>query len=143
MKIKQLSVFLENRTGHLRHICTALAEAGINILTLTMADTSEYGILRLIVQEWEKAKQILEDLNATVNVVDVMAIEVPDTPGGMDHILRIVEEAQLGIDYMYAFHTRKNENAVIMIRFSHPEIAEKLLTEMGVTPMDADIFWQS
>ena len=141
MKIKQLSVFLENRLGHLSHICQTLAEAEINILTLTLADTSEYGILRLIVREWEKAKNVLEKANCTVNVVEVMAVEVPDRPGGIDPILQLAENTGLGIEYMYAFSQNRGQNAVIIIRFSDLERAAEVFRDANIKVLLAEEFY--
>ncbi len=141
MRIKQLSVFLENRIGHLGHICQTLAEAQINLLALTLADTSDYGILRLIVRQWEKAKEVLERAHCTVNIVEVMAIEVPDRPGGMEHILRLAEKAGLGIDYMYAFTLKPNENAMIIIRFTDLERAAEILVDADIKVVSAADFY--
>jgi len=140
MKITQLSVFLENRLGHLSHICQTLADANINILTLTLADTSDYGILRLIVREWEKAKNVLEKANCTVNTVEVMAIEVPDQPGGIEHILQLAENAGLGIEYMYAFAPKRDKNAIIIIRFSDLQKAAEVFRNANIKVLLAEEF---
>lgn len=132
MKTKQLSVFLENRPGQLSIPCRALAEANINILTLSLADTQQFGILRLIVKEWERARQVLEKAGCVVNVTDVLAIEVPDKPGGMATILEILEHAQLNIEYMYAFTFRRGDKAVVVFRFDAPEKAIEILQKHGV-----------
>lgn len=141
MKIKQLSVFLENRLGHLSHICQTLADADINILALTLADTSDYGILRLIVREWEKAKNVLEEANCTVNIAEVMAIEVPDRPGGIKHILQLAEDAGLSIEYMYAFALKNNENAIIIIRFSDLQHATEVFRNANINVLLVDDFY--
>lgn len=141
MKIVQLSVFLENRIGHLSHICQTLAEAGINILALTLADTSEFGILRLIVRQWEKAKEALERANCTVNAIEVMAIEVPDRPGGMEHILQVAEKAELGIEYMYAFTLKRDENAILIIRFGDLDRAAEVFGDADVHVVGAKEFY--
>lgn len=142
MRIVQLSVFLENRIGHLSHICRTLAEAQVNLLALTLADTSDFGILRLIVRQWEKAKEALEHANCTVNTVEVMAIEVSDRPGGMEHVLQVAEEAGLGIEYMYAFTLKRNENAILIIRFANLERAAKVLVDAGVNVISAADFYE-
>jgi len=138
MKIMQLSVFLENRLGHLSQICKTLADAEINILTLTLADTSDYGILRLIVREWQKAKSVLEEENCTVNVVEVMVVEVPDKPGGIEPVLQLAENSGLSIEYMYAFASKRGENAIIIIRFTDLTKAEEVFRQANINVLAAD-----
>ncbi len=142
MKLKQLSVFLENRPGHLGHVCKMLADAGISIETLTLADTQEFGILRLIVRDWEKAKRILEVGGSAVNAVDVMAIEVPDQPGGLENILKVAEQAGLGIAYMYAFALNGEGNTWIVIRFDDLDRAAQVLADAGIGVLSANEFYK-
>jgi len=132
MKINQLSLFLENKPGHLSSACRKLAEAGINILTLSLADTRQFGILRMVVRQWEKAKEILEAGGWVVNVTPVVAIEVQDQPGGLAEILAIVEEAGLNGEYMYAFTFRSGDRAVRVFRFDDPDRAVRILQEKGI-----------
>jgi hypothetical protein len=132
MKIKQLSVFLENKPGRLSVPCKALAKAGINILTLSLADTRQFGIMRLIIQEWEKAKQALEGAGCVVNVTEVTAIEVEDHPGGLAQVLEIIEQSGINLEYMYAFTFGSKDTAVIVFRFDDPDAAVKALQAKGV-----------
>ncbi len=132
MKINQLSLFLENKPGHLSSACRKLAEAGINILTLSLADTTQFGILRMVVRQWEKAKEILEAGGWVVNVTPVVAIEVHDQPGGLAGILAVVEEAGLNVEYMYAFTFRSGDRAVLVFRFDDPDRAVRILQEKGI-----------
>ena len=127
MKIHQLSLFLENKPGHLSSVCRTLQGAGVNIVTLSLADTQQFGILRLIIREWEKAKQVLESAGYVVNVSEVVATEVDDRPGGLAEILEIIEGAHLNIEYMYAFTFRKGNRAVLVFRFDDPDGAIKAL----------------
>ncbi len=117
MKLKQLSVFLENKHGRLRELCAVLAENGINIITLSLADTEQFGILRLIVKEHNHAKTLLEEKGFVAKLTDVIAIEVSDQPGGLSEILRIEENSGIGVEYMYAFTIKSGENAVLLFRF--------------------------
>ena len=133
MFIHQLSLFLENRPGHLSGCCRALADAGVNILTLSLADTQQFGILRLIVQDWEKAKAVLEAAGAAVKVTEVVATEVPDRPGGLAGILEALDGAGVNIDYMYAFTLRKRDKAVLVFRFTEPAKAVEVLRAAGVS----------
>ncbi len=141
MKIKQLSVFLENRPGHLSRVCEVLAEAGINIVTMTLADTREFGILRLIVREWQRAKEALETAGFAVNITDVMAIEVADEPGGLEKILKAAEASGLSVEYMYAFACKQKKNALIVIRFDDIERASAALKEAGIGVLSAAEFY--
>lgn len=141
MRIKQIAVFLENKPGHLRQICEELARAGINIVTLSLADTSEFGILRLIVREWEQARIVLEGSGHTVNMADVMAIEVADQPGGMEHILKITETNGLSVEYMYAFTIKRRENALLVIRFDDLDKAGNVLEKAGVQVLSPITFY--
>lgn len=132
MKIHQLSMFLENKPGRLSEPCRLLAEADINILTLSVADTQQFGILRLIVRDWEKAKEVLEGSGCVVNVTEVVATEVEDRPGGLASILEIIESAGLNIEYMYAFTFQSGDRAVIVFRFDNPDLAIAALQSKGV-----------
>ncbi len=132
MKINQLSVFLENKPGRLSHPCKALAAAGINILTLSLADTHQFGILRLIVRDPDKARAALQKAGCVVNVTEVVAAEVADRPGGLADILDILERTKLNIEYMYAFTFRSQDKAVLVFRFEDPDAAIKMLQAQGV-----------
>ena len=137
MKINQLSLFLENKPGHLNAICRTLAEAKINIVTLSLADTQQFGIVRLIVEEWEKAKQVLEQAGHVVNVREVVAAAVPDKPGGMAEILDVVGSSGVNIEYMYAFAFRHGAEAVLVFRFDNADNAIAALKAAGHDVLDA------
>lgn len=132
MKLHQLSVFLENRPGQLSVPCRALAQADINIVTLSLADTQQFGILRLIVREWERAKKVLEDAGCVVNVTEVVAIEVEDRPGGMAQLLEAIEELKINIEYMYAFTCRCGDKAIVVFRFDNPDAAVAALQSKSI-----------
>lgn len=139
MKIKQLSLFLENKPGHLSAICKALAGSGINIATLSLADTQQFGILRLIVEDWEKARDVLEKAGFVVNVTEVVATEVDDKPGGLAEILDVLEKAGINIEYMYAFTGRLTAKAILVLRLDDPDAAIKKLAGTGrnvLAPVD-------
>lgn len=127
MKIHQLSLFLENKPGRLSEPCRLLAEAGLNILTLSLADTQQFGILRLIVRDWQEAKAVLEKAGFVVNITEVVATEVADRPGGLADVLSIIEESGINIEYMYAFTFRMGDKAVLVFRFNNPDAAVTLL----------------
>ncbi|MCL5098057.1 MAG: ACT domain-containing protein [Candidatus Omnitrophica bacterium] len=132
MKIKQLSLFLENKPGSLSLPCRALAQAGLNILTLSLADTEQYGILRLVVPEWERAKKVLETAGCVVKVSEVEAIEVPDRPGGLAEVLEAAEKAGINVEYMYAFTVKRAGKSVLVFRFDEPDAAIEKLQAQGV-----------
>jgi hypothetical protein len=133
MKLRQLSLFLENRPGQLRVPCQVLGEAGIDILTMSLADTQQFGILRLVVKDSERAKQVLEAAGVVVNVTEVLAVDVPDRPGGLAAVLEAFEKAGLGIEYMYPFATREQgKYATLIFRLEDPDRAARLLAEQGV-----------
>jgi hypothetical protein len=132
MKITQVSVFLENQPGRLTEPCRLLAKAGINILTLSLADTQQFGILRLIVRDWRKAKAVFEESGSVVNITEVVAIEVDDRPGGLLDVLQVIEECALNVEYMYAFTFRKEDKAIIVFRFEDMDRAIKELAARGI-----------
>ena len=132
MLIHQLSLFVENRPGQLHPPLTALAKAGIDLRTLALADTKDFGILRLIVSDWERAKAVLEAEGRVVRVTEVVAIEVPDRPGGLSEVLETLAVRELGIEYMYAFAPGRSASAVMIFRFDKPKDAIEALQAAGV-----------
>lgn len=132
MRVEQISVFLENKAGRLSEVTRILYESGINIRALSLADTSDFGILRLIVNDNNKAKEALKQHGFTVGKTDVVAVEVSDQPGGLHRILDILHKANVNVEYMYAFVQQSGNNAVIIFRFDNLDEAVKVLTEHGV-----------
>lgn len=137
MKIHQISLFLENKPGHLNAICRTLAQNNINIVTLSLADTQQFGIVRLIVEEWEKARDALETAGYVVNVREVVAATVADKPGGMAELLDAINKAGVNIEYMYAFTSKHGSEAVLVFRFDNPDKAIEALTASGRNVLDA------
>lgn len=138
MKVEQISIFIENKSGRLAEVTRVLGEAGINIRTLSLADTSDFGILRLIVDQTDKAKTVLKENAFTVNKTEVVAVQVPDKPNGLSGILQILDAGKINVEYMYAFVERSGEDAVIIFRFDDIEGAIKTLTENGVTVLKGE-----
>ena len=132
MKLKQLSLFLENKPGHVRRVCRALADSGITIETIALADTEQFGILRLLVKDWERAKDVLEKSGIVARVADVVAVVINHRPGGLADVLDIVDDAGLNIEYMYGF-VRPTGNAVIVFRFDDPDAAIERIQANGVS----------
>ena len=132
MKLNQLSIFLENKPGSLSAACRLLAQAKINIRTCTLADTQQFGILRLIVQDWENAKAVLEKNGCVVKVTDVVATEVDDRPGGLATILEALEPSGINVEYMYAFSGSHANKALLVFRFDKPDAAIAALQAKGI-----------
>ena len=132
MKIHQLSVFIENRPGQLSFPCKLLSENGIDIRTLSLADTKDFGILRLIVNDWNKAKGVLEDGGCVVKITEVVGIEVPDRPGGLSQVLSVIDQAGINIEYMYAFTWGRAGKAIMIFRFDRPDDAISVLQKAGM-----------
>ena len=132
MTITQLSLFLENKPGHLNAICQTLSDAGIDILTLSIADTLQFGIVRLIVDAPDKAKEALQAAGFAVNVREVIAIGVKDSAGGLAKLLSVLEPSGVNIGYMYALASRRGDEAILIFRFDDPEKAEKALEAAGI-----------
>jgi len=130
MKIRQLSLFLENRPGQLRVPCKILGDAGIDVLTMSLADTQQFGILRLVVKDSEAAKKALEAQGVVVNLTELLAVDVPDRPGGLASVLEGFEKAGLSVEYMYPF--ARGPRATLLFRVEDPERAEKALSQHGV-----------
>jgi hypothetical protein len=144
MKVKQLSLFLENKPGALSRPVGLLAKAKFNILSLSVADTAQFGILRLVVRDWEKALQVLEKDGFVVKVTDMVAIEVSDAPGGLAAILGALEKTHVNLEYMYGFSQAKEGRAVLMFRFDDPDRAIEALQKKGINPVGSvELFRQS
>lgn len=132
MKVEQISVFLENKAGRLAEVTRVLGEAGINIRALSLADTTDFGILRLIVDNYDKARDVLKSRGFTVGKTEVVAVEVPDRPGGLGLVLQILAKSSVNVEYMYAFVQHSGQNAVIIFRFDNLEQAIDLLQKEGI-----------
>ncbi len=138
MRVEQIAVFIENKTGRLAEITRILASNEINIRALSMADTADFGILRLIVDNVSKAQEVLKESGFTVGKTNVLAVEVPDKTGGLDTVLKAFEDAGLNIEYMYAFVNKSGENAVLIFRFEDMERAIESLQTEGFTILSGE-----
>jgi len=138
MKVDQLSIFLENRAGRLAEVTRILSEAGVNIRALSLADTSDFGILRLIVSDFDTAKTKLKDEGFTVGRTSVVAVEVTDEPGGLHNILSMLQNAGINVEYMYAFVQQSGDSAVLIFRFDRTDQGIELLQEKGIAIVPGD-----
>ena len=136
MAIRQLSVFVENKKGTLHEITDVLAKSGIDLRSMSIADTSDYGIVRIIASEPERAKEILNAAGHAANVRNVTAFAVPDQPGGLAKVLSILEENGIDIEYMYALVTKTVGKAYAVMRTNDEDKAEKLLNDNGIELLD-------
>ena len=116
MKIKQVSVFLENKIGHLRTVAEELKAANLNMRAISLADSKGFGILRMVIEVPDRACSVLRAANHAVKETDVIAVEVPDKPGGLADVLKTLEESGVNIEYMYTVLEKKSDNAVIILR---------------------------
>ncbi len=131
MNVTQLSVFMENKPGNLREILRLLGENDINITTLTIAETPDFGVLRMIVDKTDLARKVLRERHITTAETDVLAIEIPDRPGALARAVDILSENGLNIEYMYAYVQKRGDHAVMIFRFDHIEAAKKVLSDAG------------
>ena len=140
MRVEQISVFLENKAGRLAEATGVLARAGVSIRALSLADTSDFGVLRLIVDDNDAARRALRDGGFTVTKTDVVAVEVPDRPGGLHELLSLLDGAGLNVEYMYAFVEKSTDKAILVFRFDNAAGAIETLRAGGVRILaEADV----
>jgi hypothetical protein len=136
MLVKQISVFLENKSGRLAEVTRTLKDRQVDIRALYIADTTEYGILRMIVDQPEKARDVLTEAGFTVSSTQVIAIAIADRPGTLDDALETLSSGSISVDYLYAFVGRSSEDAIVIIRVENPQLALEKLHEAGVRVLD-------
>ena len=138
MQIQQLSIFVEIKSGRLAEISELIGQAGVDIRAISVADTSDFGILRLIVDKPKEAVEVLRAAHLTVSLTSVIAIGVDDRPGEFAKVLRLLADGGIGVEYMYAFLSRDQGRAYVILRVSESERAMDLLREAGVTLLTAE-----
>ncbi len=140
MFVKQISVFIENRHGRLAELTRLLGTAGIDLIALSVADTTDFGILRAITSDTDRAAAVLREADCTLGVTDVLGICVPDEPGGLANVIDVLSENGVSIEYIYSFVRNINGKAGLILRVDKPCEAHRLLEEKGVTLLSqADI----
>lgn len=137
MYIKQLSVFVENKSGRLAEITTLIAEKGIDIRAMSIADTTDFGILRLVVDRPFDAEKVLKDAGMTVSLTDVIAVGIPDRPGGFAETITAIADKEVGVEYMYAYVARENKSAFLVMRVMDNEKAIAALKAHGCELLDS------
>jgi len=138
MKIHQLSLFAENKPGHISAPARLLAQEGIDIRALFLADSQHFGIVRMIVSDWQKAAAVFEAHGFVVKVTEVLAVEVPDHPGGLADVLGALEGSGINIEYMYAFPYPRGDQAILIFRFADPDAAIAQLQTAGINLLASD-----
>jgi len=133
MKITQISVFLENRKGRLHDVCTLLGDHGVNIRALTIAETESFGVLRIVVDKCDAAVKLLRDNGFVANFTDVVAVEVPDRPGGLAAVLKVFAENDVNVEYMYGFVEKHSDKALLVFRFEDAEAAQQVLARHSIS----------
>lgn len=132
MLVTQISVFLENKSGRLAEVTRTLSAEKIDIRALYIADTTEYGILRMIVDQPAKAQDVLTEHGFTVSATHVIAVAVPNQPGKLDEALELLSDGAISVDYLYAYVGRSNDDAVVIIRVQNPQLALEKLEKSGI-----------
>ncbi len=140
MIIKQLSIFVENKRGRLAEITKAIADADVDIRALSIADTTDFGILRLIVNKPDEAAAALKERGITVSVTNVIAVGIDDKPGAFAVPMQILADNEIDVEYMYAFITRKSEKAYVILRVADNDAAAKVLADEGVEILSEEEF---
>jgi len=136
--IQQISVFLENTPGRLAELTTQLGQHGIDMLALSIADTKDFGVMRAIGSHTDKAQQVLTDAGFTANVTNVIAVEVPDHPGGLASVLCLLRDQNISVEYMYSFVRHIDHNAVMIMRFANPDDALRVFTQHQIKLLSAE-----
>jgi hypothetical protein len=139
MILTQISVFLENKKGRLAEVASLIAREGINIRALSLADTADFGVLRLIVNDPERCFTVLKDGGFVAQKTEVIAAEVADRPGGLQRILGVFDSQGINIEYMYAFVEKKSDNAIVIFRIDQPARAVKALESEGIAVLSEEI----
>lgn len=134
----QVSVFIENKKGHLAAVTKVLFEGGVDIRAISLFDTKEFGVLRLIVDHPEEAASLLKETGHIVNISSVFAIDVEDQPGGLYRVLEVLDEHDISIEYTYSFYLKKEMNPLILFKVDQPEKATQLLCDKGISVVGKD-----
>jgi hypothetical protein len=132
MKINQISVFLENTKGRLFEVCSILGRHKINMRALTIAESQDFGVLRIVVDKPEEAVKILRENGFVTNLTDIVAVEVDDQPGGLAYILQVLSEQGINVEYMYGFLEKASDKALLVFRFDNPDKAISVLVKHNI-----------
>ncbi|MDR0708316.1 MAG: ACT domain-containing protein [Treponema sp.] len=137
MELKQITVFLENKVGRLGEVTRVLAEAGVNMRAISIADTADFGILRIIVDQHDKALRALNEAGFTTRITDIAAVEIEDKPGGLAHVMELFQKSQVNIEYLYASLESKAGKAVVIFKLADHEKGLQILKDNGLSMVDS------
>jgi hypothetical protein len=132
MKVTQISVFLENKQGRLLEVCELLGQAGVNIRALNVAESDSFGVLRIVVDKVNDAMTALSKAGFTARLTDIVAVEVDDHPGGLAHVLRVLADKDINVEYMYGFVEKSTDKALMVFRFEAIDAAIAVLTAANI-----------
>lgn len=132
MKIQQVSIFLENRKGRLYEVCALLGKNRVNIRALTVAESEDFGVLRAVVDKPEETVKLLKANGFAANLAPIVAVEVPDQPGGLATVLKVLNDNDINVEYMYGFVEKFGDNALLVFRFDDPDRSVEILQKSGV-----------
>ena len=138
MSVRQISVFLENKKGRLAEVTRTLSHEKINIRALSLADTADFGVLRIIVDNPDRSLAILKSHGFVAQVTEVVAVEVEDKPGGLSRILEVLDQDNVNVEYMYAYVEKSRENAIVICRIDDRERALQILEKNGIATVSAE-----
>ena len=138
MSVKQISVFLENKKGRLAEVTKTLSHEKINIRALSLADTADFGVLRIIVDNPDRSVSVLKAHGFVAQVTEVIAVEVEDRPGGLSHILEVLDQDNVNVEYMYAYVEKSRDNAIVICRIDDRERALQILEKNGIATLSAE-----
>lgn len=134
--VKQMAVFIENRKGRILQLTKVLKDSGIDLITLSIADTKDFGILRCMTRDNEKAERVLKDAGFTVTSTQLIGIEVPDSPGGLADVLQMLDEQSINVEYLYSFAHTSTHNAVILFKVADEKLAIKILKDNNIKVLE-------
>jgi hypothetical protein len=138
MSVKQISVFLENKKGRLAEVTQTLSKEKVNIRALSLADTADFGVLRIIVNNPERCLAVLKSSGFVAQVTEVVAVEVEDRPGGLAHILEVLDRDNVNVEYMYAYVEKSRDNAIVICKIDDRERALQVLEKNGIATVNAE-----
>ena len=138
MSVKQISVFLENKKGRLADVTRILSREGVNIRALSLADTADFGVLRIIVNDPDKCLAALKSNSFVAQVTEVVAVEVEDRPGGLSRVLEILDADGINVEYMYAYVEKTKDNAIVICKIDERERALGVLAKSGISTLSAE-----
>lgn len=136
MAIKQLSIFVENKFGRVSDICNVLADNGFNMSAFSLADTSEFGVARIIVDRPEQAKKVLSESGVIVKITEVLAVAIDDKPGGLAYVLSLLKDGGVSVEYLYAFMPKMKQHAMVVMKVNNAEVAQSIFSHNGISTAD-------